>query len=98
MGLILDTSVLIARERRGLPIEHVILSASALGESELGLSTVSVLELTHGIYRARSEELKDRRRVYSQRAFDARSCFIHSRLRSRSLQVELRASRRRAES
>jgi hypothetical protein len=50
MGLILDSSVLIAGERRGGSIEDILYHAKAAhGEVDIGLSAVSVVELTHGI-------------------------------------------------
>ncbi len=56
MGLILDSSVLIASERRGGSIEDILYHAKAArGEVDIGLSAVSVVELTHGIYRAKTE-------------------------------------------
>jgi len=70
LGLILDTSVLIASERRGGSIDVILEQALALhGETEIGLSAVSVVELTHGIYRAKSDSDRDRRRVFSRKAF-----------------------------
>jgi len=54
MGLILDTTILIASERRGDSAEDILRQARAsYGEFDLAISTVSVIELTHGIYRAR---------------------------------------------
>ena len=55
MGLILDSSLLIAGERRGQRIWDILGRVqSAQGETESALSAVTVVELTHGIYRARS--------------------------------------------
>jgi len=69
LGLILDTSILIANERRKGSIEEVVFRANAVGETEVGISSVSVVELTHGVYRARTEAEKERRRVYIDKAF-----------------------------
>lgn len=70
MGLILDTSILIASERRGGSIEHILYSArSVLGETHIALSVVSAVELTHGIYRARTDADRERRRVFAHNAF-----------------------------
>ena len=53
MGLILDSSVLIAGERRNESVRDILERVRAnLGETETALSVVSVVELTHGIYRA----------------------------------------------
>ncbi len=76
MGLILDTSILIANERRRGSIEELLVLADAIGETELGISSVSVVELTHGIYRARTEAEKERRRRYTEKAF--RDLGIHT--------------------
>jgi len=70
LGLILDTSILIASERRGGTIEAILYQARAVyGEIDVALSAVSVVELTHGIYRARTDADRERRRVFSQKAF-----------------------------
>ena len=70
MGLILDSSVLIAGERRGETVKQVIerLRASC-GDVECALSVISIIELTHGIYRAKTEAQRERRRVFAEGAF-----------------------------
>jgi predicted nucleic acid-binding protein len=53
MGLILDSSVVIAAERRGdTPAQLVAQIASLSGDQEAALSAVGLTELVHGIYRA----------------------------------------------
>src|SRR6185437_10707506 len=70
LGLILDTSILISSERRGGSIEDILRQARAAhGETDIALSAVSVVELTHGIYRARTEADRERRRVFAEGAF-----------------------------
>jgi tRNA(fMet)-specific endonuclease VapC len=70
LGLILDTSILIASERRGGSIEDILYHARAVhGEIDIALSAVSVVELTHGIYRARTDADREQRRVFAQKAF-----------------------------
>ena len=70
MGLILDTSILISSERRGGSIEDILRQVRAAhGETDIALSAVSVVELTHGIYRARTEADRERRRVFAEGAF-----------------------------
>jgi len=70
MGIILDTCILIASERRGETIEDILRSARAThGEIDIALSTVSVVELTHGIYRARTEADRTRRRIFAEGVF-----------------------------
>jgi predicted nucleic acid-binding protein len=65
VGLILDSSVVVAAERRGDPIEellkHVI---GAVGDQDTALSSVGLTELVHGMYRAQTSELKLRRQRY----------------------------------
>jgi tRNA(fMet)-specific endonuclease VapC len=70
MGLILDTSILIASERRGEPIEDILRYTRAVqGEVDVALSAISVVELTHGIYRAKSDADRERRRVFADGVF-----------------------------
>ena len=66
MGLILDSSVLIASERRGETVKQVIQRVQAVhGETESALSVVSIIELTHGIYRARTAADRDQRWAFT---------------------------------
>ena len=70
MGLILDTGILIASERRGESIEDILRQArTSHGEIDIAMSAVSVVELTHGIYRAKTEAQRERRRVFAEGAF-----------------------------
>lgn len=56
MGLILDSSLLIAGERRGQCVWDILERAKASqGETENALCAITVVELIHGIYRAKSE-------------------------------------------
>ncbi len=65
MGLILDSSLIIASERRGQRVWDILERVQALqGETENAISVVTVLELTHGIYRAKSEADARRRRAF----------------------------------
>ncbi len=76
MGLILDTGILIARERKGGAIEDILSEVLAVcGEVDVAISAVTVVELTHGIYRARSEEERERRRIFCENAF--RNLIVH---------------------
>lgn len=62
VGLNLDSSVVIAGERRGHTIRQILGHfKTAYGEIEIGLSVVTVVELTHGIQRAGNEERQQRR-------------------------------------
>ncbi|MGB2672751.1 MAG: PIN domain-containing protein [Candidatus Acidiferrum sp.] len=67
MGLILDSSILIAGERRGESVREILKRVQAKhGETESGLSTVTVVELTHGIYRAKLDTDRERRRAFTE--------------------------------
>jgi tRNA(fMet)-specific endonuclease VapC len=67
MGLILDSSILIAGERGGASVQTILKRVQATqGETESGLSAVTVVELTHGIYRAKSDNQRDRRRAFTE--------------------------------
>jgi tRNA(fMet)-specific endonuclease VapC len=62
MGLILDSSVLIAAERQGKNARQVLTAiAEKIGETEVGISAMTVIELAHGAARADSPERKARR-------------------------------------
>jgi predicted nucleic acid-binding protein len=65
MGLILDSSVLIAAERRGDTVEKMIAQVvSAAGDQDAALSSVGLTELVHGIYRAQTPAMRLRRRSF----------------------------------
>jgi len=67
MGLILDTCILVAGDRRKETVRQVIQRIHAsVGEVEAVMSAVSVVELTHGIYRARTDAERERRRVFCE--------------------------------
>lgn len=71
MGLILDTSILIASERRGEGVEDILNRArTEHQEDDVAISSVSVVELTHGIYRARTEADKLRRQTFAEGIFE----------------------------
>jgi predicted nucleic acid-binding protein len=49
VGLILDSSVVIAGERRGHTVRQILEQLRAAhGEIEMGLSVVTIVELVHG--------------------------------------------------
>lgn len=57
MGIVLDSTVLIAAERVGKNPRKVIQEiAASLGDTEVALSVVSIIELAHGIERANTIE------------------------------------------
>jgi len=76
MGLILDSSVLIAGERRGDSLKQVIERIrAACGDTESALSAITILELTHGIYRARTDAERMRRQAFADEL--ARDMLVH---------------------
>lgn len=65
MGLILDSSVVIAAERRGDTPERLVEQVISLaGNQEAALSSIGLTELIHGIYRASSEQMRRRRQSF----------------------------------
>jgi tRNA(fMet)-specific endonuclease VapC len=65
LGLILDSSVVIAAEREGAPISEVLGRVRRrAGIEEILLSAISVIELEHGLWRANTSEIARRRRLY----------------------------------
>jgi tRNA(fMet)-specific endonuclease VapC len=67
MGLILDSSILVAAERGGESMRAILKRVQARqGEIESGLSAVIIVELTHGIYRAKSDVDRERRRAFTE--------------------------------
>jgi predicted nucleic acid-binding protein len=76
LGLILDSSVLIAAERRGETVKQMVdRLRAALGDAESALSAISAIELTHGIYRARTAADRERRRLFCEEIF--RDLIVH---------------------
>ena len=70
MGLILDTSILIAAERKSEAPEDILMRArNTFGQVDTAISTITVVELTHGIYRATSQSAQTRRRQFTESAF-----------------------------
>ena len=66
MGVILDSSVLIAAERGGQSVRDILKRVQAKqGETESALSAVTIVELTHGIYRAKNDTDRERRRAFT---------------------------------
>ena len=68
MGLILDSSVVIAAERRSHTVRQILEQIQAsCGETDVGLSVVTIAELMHGVYRARTDADKQRRQAFIER-------------------------------
>jgi predicted nucleic acid-binding protein len=65
LGIVLDSSAVIAAERKRQSVTALIEAIfEAYGPIELSLSPVTVAELVHGIYRAKTTEIAERRRAY----------------------------------
>ncbi len=61
VGLILDPTVVIAAERQHHTVRRILEQfKSDFGETEVGLSVVTVVELTHGIQLAGTDERRQR--------------------------------------
>jgi tRNA(fMet)-specific endonuclease VapC len=64
-GLVLDSSILITAERRKLRPDQVIETVQkAAGEIPIVLCPITIAEIGHGIYRANTPELRQRRRAF----------------------------------
>lgn len=64
-GLVLDSSALIAAERRKLtPAQAIESVRKTVGDVPMVLSAVTIAEIVHGIYRANTSELRRRRRAF----------------------------------
>src|SRR4030042_4233228 len=67
MGVIFDTSVLIALERNLGPIEKVI---KKKGKEIFGISIITVSELLHGVHRADSDKRRLKRESYVEKVIE----------------------------
>jgi predicted nucleic acid-binding protein len=65
MGLILDSSVLIAVERQGKNARQVLAALTEkLDETEIGVSVITLIEMAHGAVRADTPERKAKRQTF----------------------------------
>jgi predicted nucleic acid-binding protein len=72
MGLVLDSGVLIAAERDARPVSELLTALEHQhGETEIVLSSITVIELDHGLHRARTAEQARKRREYLDAVFAA---------------------------
>ena len=72
MGLVLDSGVLIAAERDAKPVSELLATLEQEhGETEIVLSSITVIELEHGLHRAQTTELARKRREYLDTVFAA---------------------------
>lgn len=72
MGLVLDSGVLIAAERDARPVSELLATLEREhGETEIVLSSITVIELEHGLHRAQTAEQARKRREYLDTVFAA---------------------------
>jgi len=72
MGLVLDSSVLIVAEREAKPVSSLLAQLQQQhGENEILLSSITVVELEHGLHRAQTPEQTQKRRNYLDEVFAA---------------------------
>src|SRR5499427_8105053 len=65
LGLILDSSVIIAAERKRQTVEEFLTSIGrTFGEVEIAMSVVTLAELVHGVARANTTEIRIARRAF----------------------------------
>lgn len=67
MGLILDSSILVAAERNRETVAQLLKHVFALaGDQETALSAIVLVELAHGIQRANTPQIRARREAFIQ--------------------------------
>jgi len=72
MGLILDSSVLIAAERHGKNARQVLTAVRThIGETEVGTSVVTLIELAHGAARADTPQRRLKRQEFMEELISA---------------------------
>ena len=72
MGLVLDSGALIAAERDAMPVSELLATLEREhGETEIVLSSITVIELEHGLHRAQTAEQARKRREYLDTVFAA---------------------------
>ena len=80
VGLILDSSVIIAAERRAATVEMLIEQVvSVSGDQDAALSSVGLTELIHGIYRAPTPEIRLRRQSFIESLLRAVTVFPYTK-------------------
>jgi tRNA(fMet)-specific endonuclease VapC len=68
LGIILDSTVIIASERRGHSVLQILEQVQASqGEVEVGVSVVTIAELVHGAYRAKNADQQEFRLGFVER-------------------------------
>ena len=76
MGLILDSSVLIAVERQGKNARQVLTAIREnIGETEVGISVVTLIELAHGEARADTPQRRLKRQRFIEELISAKPVY-----------------------
>lgn len=72
MGLILDSSVLIAAERQGKNARQMLAGiAESVGNTEIAVSVITLIELAHGASRADTPQRKSKRLQFIEELLSA---------------------------
>jgi len=72
MGLILDSSIIVAAQRKGQSAVELLENLRAtIAPETIALSTIIVMELEHGIWRARDTAQAERRQRFLDNVFAA---------------------------
>ncbi|MGB7555981.1 MAG: PIN domain-containing protein [Candidatus Korobacteraceae bacterium] len=80
MGLVLDSSVAIAAERRGDNVTQLLKQIfSTAGNQPAVLSSVGLTELVHGIYRAQTPQARARRESFIHELLDDLEVYPYTR-------------------
>jgi tRNA(fMet)-specific endonuclease VapC len=67
-GVILDSSIIIAAERRDQTVLQILEGVRASqGDTEVGVSVVTIAELVHGAFRAKTTARQERRLEFIER-------------------------------
>ena len=64
MGTLIDSSVLVAAERRTLELDHAL---GAHAEEPVGMASITASELLHGVHRAATTAQRQRREAFVER-------------------------------
>jgi len=65
LGLVVDSTVIIAAERKRQSVEELLrVIRETFGEIEIAISAVTLAELVHGVVRANTSEIRNRRRAF----------------------------------
>lgn len=68
VGIVLNSSVIITAERKGHTVRQILEQLKAAqGETDIGVSVVSIAELVHGAYRAKTQWQQQQRLEFVDR-------------------------------